>query len=228
MNVKDIRKFGNHLFFSDVQPIKDLKERKALVIGFDTEFKKNGRLLSIQFYTGNKGVLIPCNSLNWNILKNHLWDFLKGLGHSINKRNNTTFILVCFFSIAELSKITDFMEAEIFETAYSYNARWKPNKHQTIYVYDLFNWHQASLKKVSSLYGLTKLDYDVTNLTRKDLKKPAFIKYAINDAKLCFYIFNEIRKRFIDEYQVDIYNTKTVAQTAMTICRKHFLKSGVG
>lgn len=227
MDSKDIKKFGNRLFFSDVQPIKDLRESRAYVIGFDTEYKKNGRLLSIQFYTGNKGVLIPCSDLDWDLLKNHLWSFLKKSGYSINKRHTSTFILVCFFSIAELSKINNFMEAEIFETAYSYNAKWKPNRHQTIYIYDLFNWHQTSLKKVANLYGFNKLSYDVTHLTKRDLRKKNFIEYAINDAKLCHDIFIEIRKRFMSEYQVDIFRTKTVAQTAMTIFRSKYLKKGI-
>jgi len=227
VNLKDIRKFGSHMFFSDVQPIKELKKSKAIVVGFDSEFKKNGKLLSIQFFTGNTGIIIPCKSLDWFDLKSYLWEFLISKGYSVNKRNNLNFILVCFFSIAELSKINNFMEAEIFETAYSYNAKWKPNKHQTIYIYDLFNWHQFSLKKVASLYGFNKLDYDVTDLKVKDLKKKNFIEYAINDAKLCYQIFNEIRSRFNGEYQVDIYRTKTVAQTAMTIFRGHYLKKGV-
>ncbi len=234
------------------QSLKQIKKdrimKRTKILGFDTEYdNETNELLSIQlsFKDNNFIKYIGIGEkLTWHDLGNMVKNFLKSIGENVGKNYVSSFILVSFFSIAEVQHFP-YIDKKILIEEYgagNYNFSFPFNRRknkktgkyqtiQTLQIIDLQTWFRGmNLAYVAKTFGLKKLDYpNITKMSRQYLdsldkeEKKYFEEYAINDSILCEKIFNELRENFLQIYNIDILLTKTPANTSMTIFRKHYL-----
>lgn len=110
------------------------------------------------------------------------------------------------------------------ECGYQGRFKRKEQVRQYLQIIDLQTWFRGMpLAKVAETFGLRKLEYDRTRISKECLTDPKFHEYACHDAVLCEKIYKKLRKTFWLDFGVDIARTKTPANTSMTIFRKRFL-----
>lgn len=231
MEYKKLIEYGNSLFIQTLHPLKTTRiSKKHLIVGFDTEYNsKTNELISVQFSClGHKKLYeIQVDNFYWKDLWKLLQSFLNEFKIPHNHKLVRGIYLVCFWSIAELQHIRDLHHSDYIGENITYNVSKAFGK-QNLHVIDLFQFFKGSLANVSKMFGYEKMEYDTTNITRKDLKNPKFLEYAVHDAYLTESIFNEFRKLVLDSYNTDILISKSVANTSMSIFRKSFLTEKVG
>lgn len=97
--------------------------------------------------------------------------------------------------------------------------------------YDL--WHffasyeNSSLHRVAEDFGLTKLEYDVSDLSLENLNDPTFRAYAIHDARLSKQIFVKLDETYHKVNKVSILARPTPANAAQTSFKLNYLKKEV-
>lgn len=223
MDIRKINKLGRLAYTQSLtQIIAPRVLNKIKVLGFDVEYTQEDKLISVQLADNEKGILISVDNLN----PMYLYDLIN---QKYNLDNYNQVYLVSFYSPAELHIIEKFWEygQVIPITANVYNYSMKVSKRKRLMIFDIATWFKDmpkhSLKAIAPMFGLQKLEYNVKNLSKENLKDKLFIDYAINDAKLCYHIFYELRKYFLENFNVDIAITLTPAHTALSIFRCKFL-----
>lgn len=219
-------------FTQSLHPRRDYKKHpSACILGFDTEYdSKTNELVCYQLsYQGYAKLFLP--PLNWDALYQSIAQILRerDMGHS--RRKFRSFILATYFSIAEAQHLNILdISVRIDEWGngnYDFTKSY-PSKNQTVRICDIQQWFRGmGLAKVAPYFGVKKLEYDVENVTKACLAEPHFIDYAKNDAVITEHILIELRKRYLDKFNVDIIRTKTPANTSAIIFLKDYLKEHI-
>lgn len=226
-----LAKLGKSVFIQTLKPLKKTSVLKnSVIIGFDTEYNSHTHeLLSIQFSYGKfKKLFKICKK---GISFKELWGYVKQFFKEFNIKSDhkefTSVYLVCHWSIAELQHIVNLFDADTIFEGKTYSVVKSFGK-QYLHIIDFFEFFSSSLKKVGEVFGYEKMKYDTTNISVDDLSNPDFIKYALNDAYITEQMFRDFRNMILDKYGIDILKTKSVANTSMTLFRKHYLTEKIG
>ncbi len=227
MHPRKIQKLGRIGYSRSVHPFVRVTEYDGAIVGFDTEYTTGKNvLISYQLYANGKGKL-------WKVppgKKLRPKDLLLGacqlLGY-MPKR----LLFITYFSLAELQFLPVVSEGiSIQEYAngsldVDFVASQKAGYGAVLTIFDLWRWfNYQSLKKVAKSNGLKKLEWNTKKVTRSLLSNKKFREYAINDAYLCYEIFNGLRKTFQKLAQVDIVKARTPANASQQVFRRLFVK----
>jgi len=224
-------KFNNirrEFFSQSLIPKKGYKGiRKACILGFDTEYDSHTQeLVSWQLsYKGYKRIFTDL--LSWELLYDRVIETVRAIDGGASRRKYRAYVLATYFSIAEAQHLDVFgIGVRIDEWGngnYDFTKSF-PDKQQTIRICDVQQWFRGmALRFVAKTFGLEKLDYDVTNVTKECLQDPLFIEYALHDAHITEVILNKLRYIFLESYQIDILSSRTPANTAAIIFLKDYL-----
>ncbi len=220
----DVQALGKEPYFKKVQPYTKGVSQNAVIVGFDTEFTKDRRLVSVQFsYNGNTRLFPAYGNIDNKLFLKWLFTFLHD--NKVKVKNKSIY-LICYWSLAELQHLDLVQDnIQIFENPFTYTLKIRATN-CNIWILDLFVWEQSGLDKFAKSFGLAKKEcpIDKNNVTFESLDNPAFEEYAVYDAYLTEYIQNNLRERFNELFDVDILYTKSPAQTSGAIYRKHYLK----
>lgn len=203
----------------------------ACILGFDTEYdSETSELVCWQLsYKGTKRLYT--DKLDWQSLYNSISELVKSIDGAASRRKYRTFVLATYFSLAEAQHLDVFgIGVRIDEWGngnYDFTKPFK-EKQQTIRICDIQQWFRGlPLRDVAKTFGLTKLDYDVSNCSKEYLKDSKFIEYALNDADITEQILRKLRAIFADGFDVDILSSRTPANTAAIIFLLHYLKEKI-
>ncbi len=216
MLAKTIQELGSGAFDRKMDPLKRTSFCQSVIVGFDTEYdSKSGKLLSFQLATEDRATFTATDKLSVDKLARAI------LGLGVPPGSDV--MLVTFFSLAELQFLPVKTESYHWREYGSgsldcdfYSARYK----LTLHVFDIARFFDKQpLSKVAESFGLKKLEWSRSTISKKDLHKEGFRDYAINDAKLCVEIVRRLREQFT-EYGVDPIHEKTAASTAASVFRR--------
>lgn len=208
---------GKAALSSMISPLKRSAMFKGLVLGFDTEYdSKSGKLLSWQLSDGKKSVWDTSGKLTVHMLA-------KRIVEEYRPAPEAEVMLVAFFSIAELQflpvKNGSFGWREYGAGSFDCSF-FDPRSNLSMHVFDLARFFDKQpLSKVAASFGLKKLEWDRTRITKASLKKKGFKAYALNDAVLAAKIMAALREQF-SEWQVDPLHERTAASTASAVFRR--------
>lgn len=227
MDPGKIKRLGRTGYSRSVHPFERVTEYDGAVVGFDTEYT-TGRniLLSYQLYANGKGKLWEVKPGKKLKPKDLLLAACSLLTY-VPKR----LLFVTYFSLAELQFLPIVSEGiSIQEYAngsldVDFSVTSKAGYGITLTIFDLWRWfNYQSLKKVAKSTGLKKLEWNTKKVTRPMLSNKRFQKYAINDAYLCYEIFNKLRSTFRTLAKVDIVQAKTPANASQQVFRRLYVK----
>lgn len=225
-----IERLGKLAYAQSIKTIaKPRVSRKNLIIGFDSEFDADSHeLLSLQFWRPEGGAFRetpPGFVLTWRWLESLVYEYLHTFDIPFN--DVSAIKLIAYFSTAETQHLKNIKESTVIETQLGVDFCYRGQRRRTLEIRDLLQWGgptRPSLARFVEAFGLRKRDWDRRQISRKDLRKPGFVEYAIHDARLCYLAFDQLRTEYLDRYGVDILITRTAASTSGTIYRTHYLK----
>jgi len=236
-----VQELGIGLFQQSLEPYRRKPRSKVVIFGLDTEY----RYVSKETATGNQTagskelvcwqlslnaehISVYPGELSWETLYDRARELLKAAGHKLTEVNSIYFAV--FFAQAECQWL-DWLAGNIeLYGSGRMNLRYAmPNKRHTLYIYDVSNFFVGqSLKMAAPAFGLSKLDYDVSDLQPDSLNDAAFVEYARNDAYIVGEILRQLRQRELDNTGIDILNTRTPAGTAAADFRHRFIDAKYG
>lgn len=212
-----IQELGDLPYIRMIQPLKTLRTSRAAIVGFDTEYTSKGNdYLSCQLsYQGNTGFYTEKMTID------RLAKWCRSLGVT-----ESEVILVSYFSLAELQFLP--VRDESFnwrEYGNSFDCTFDSPKHElALRVFDLARFFERQgLAAVAASFGFRKLSWPTHKVTRADLRKSAFRRYAVNDAVITEQIFNALREQFLSRH-VDIAITETAARSTADAFRHTYVK----
>lgn len=190
----------------------DYGRSNRAVFGFDTEYdSQTGELLSVQLYRDGFELFYPCPKRFKLTYEN-----LRGLVAPFKSP-----FLISFFSLADISKISDWWRAKLSDTGLSMLMAERGD--MTIFDISTF-WSSDrgfSLAKLGKLIGVPKLDWDRANVSRADLDKPGFREYAMNDAKICFVAYEKyLRETVWNLFNLDIVHYRSSPTISAQVFRR--------
>lgn len=215
---------GNQAILGGINPLKQSQRSADPVVGLDTEYdSKTRRLICYQLAgeteEGSWGELYS-GKLGVEELARHL---TRRYPHA------RAFWLITYWSLAELQFLPVLSESfdwALYGTG-SFDCSFCSSTGVELRVFDISRFFErASLGKVAESFGLRKLEYDRTRITRADLSNPRFRTYAINDARLCFQIVEALRAQFV-EHGSDPLISKTAAGSTATVFRHRFIDAPI-
>jgi len=193
------------------------------VIGFDTEYHSDtSELLSWQVSVGKD------RSWFFDARRHPLTPFALKQFADATVGPCARYIFVSYFSLAELQFLPVFDEADIFFRGPrgSLDAGFMVDGVR-VEIVDVARWFDGrGLRDAAEAFGLKKLEWNTTRVTRATLARPGFADYAVHDAWLARELFLRLRTSFAEE-GADITRTKTPAGTASRVFRARYLEEDV-
>lgn len=176
-----------------IRAVRMRKRREdAELVGFDTEYTSKGHeLLSFQLASEKGSLFVRSDKLDPDLLAKHC----RRIVHADTKH----VVLLAYFSIAELQHIDVFTHAvDVLSYGQSVDFVFYSKRFDLLMrVFDLARFFdRMPLAKVATIYGLKKLDWSRASVTKRDVTKAGFQKYAIHDAVLCLDIATKLREGF--------------------------------
>lgn len=220
-----VQDLGGGLYRQSLTPYTPKERKHTLIFGLDTEYRvmpRGNRLICWQLTLNEHWKVIP-TELTWETLYAESLELAREAGVAVS--TITQFVYGVFFSTAECQWL-DYLASkiEIFG-AHHINLRYPVTQRRSLYIFDVATWFpEQNLSSVAKLFGLEKLEYDVSNLTRDNLNDKAFIEYARNDAYITGEVLRQLRQLQLDDSGIDILLTKTPASTAGAEFRSKFIK----
>lgn len=232
MRPEEVEKLPKEVYRAGIRPYKSAgKPRKGTIIfGLDTEYRLNEfretELLTWQLSLDKPMSRISIDELSWESLYKASTELIKESGQRLKDIN--LIVMAVFFSTAEV-QFLDWAKANIqVFGGHKAGYRFKVNSHRSIMIFDLSTWFtNSSLAEVAHSFGLEKLNYDVTALTRESLKDPDFIEYALNDAYITGEILRRLRAEELESSGIDILKSMTPGATASADLRSTYIKKGI-
>ena len=231
MRLRDIGLISDEKYLKVLVPAKPLKTMKNVtILGFDTEFDPSShQLLSVQLacIVGNevKSRVYYRDTLTPEDLLKLVHNFLGEIG----VHPSTRIVLVAHFAQSDIAMVQNHLREfrlRTYNKAMSAEGEFTWLEEETedevrgrvaqlgkyrLKIIDLYGYLPTSLKKIGEMVGLPKLDLDasrITEIMREDPKH--FEAYAKRDAEITIKAFIEMRKKFLDEYDVHIAATFTM------------------
>lgn len=210
-----IEKLGRKAIVAGIDPLKRERLSEAPVVGFDTEYNSKTRKLICYQLAGERGAGVYLGKLTPEILATKCREVA---GPS------ATYWLVTFWSYAELQFLPvvsksfgwNLYGAGSFDCAFSVSG-------VELRIFDLARFFERqSLARVAESFGLKKLDYDVSQVTRAALRDPRFLEYARNDAVITREIIEKLRAEFLP-LGADPLESKTAAGTSAAVFRGRYV-----
>lgn len=218
-----IEKLGRQAIVGGINPLKRAQRDEDPIYGFDTEYDSETReFLSYQLSgPGLEGLWTE------DITIEAIAARIRANGNGVSTRTGAW--LVTFWSYAELQflpVLSDSFDWQIYGSG-SFDCAFQTEDGFELRIFDISRFFErSSLAKVAQSFGLKKLDWDRTRVTRKDLDNPKFREYAINDARLCRQIMELLRSQFL-ELGADPLISKTAAGSTATVFRHKFVKEPI-
>lgn len=213
MDARRITKLPRYTWKQTVKtPRIDLGRSRRAVFGFDTEYdSRTGELISVQLYRPGCEIFYPVPR-RFRLT----YSFLRGL---ISEYYSP--FLVAFFSLADISKLADWWDAKLSETGLGMLMAEKGD----LTIFDVGTYWSSdrtfSLRKLGKMIGREKLDWDRENVTRADLDAPGFRAYAMRDAEICYYAYDEfLRETIWRLFATDIVHYRSSPTVSSTIFRR--------
>ncbi len=238
-------------FDTILKPTRSKPATDATILGFDTEFGPDGRLLSVQLAAMNHaGEPVSRVFYVRELDKLRLLDFVKDFcGHNGIELTNRI-VLVAHFASAEISHISGFLEDFSLRT---YNRATEgsteveyvdPTDRENMYVagetnvekfklriVDLYGFFVMALDEVGKMYGFEKVSLEKfwkSNMDRFLLEHPQkFEDYARRDAEIAVVAYTKMRRFYLDNHGLDVLHYKTTPGLAMAIFRSQYLTEPV-
>lgn len=134
--------------------------------------------------------------------------------------------LITFWSYAEiqfLPFLTKSTNWQLYGSG-SFDCLFRARSGFELRIFDIARFFERSgLQKVAQSFGLRKLDWNRQTVTAVDLADPKFREYALNDARLCWQIMEQLRAHFL-ELGADPLLSKTAAGTTAVVFRHNYVK----
>jgi len=210
------------LFFAQsIFPLTRTRKTVApTLIGFDSEYTSDWKheIVCLQLSSEKNTIVFPEKRLTWERLTAYV---KRCLGRDFVREE--TIYLPVFWATAELQHLP--ADNVIYQEwrAGAYDATYRGKV--TLKVIDLAQWFDhTSLQKAAKLFGLKKIKYDCSNITRKNLKDPAFLTYARNDAEITRKIFIALRESILKLFNADMLVYRTPASASMSAFRRKHVK----
>jgi hypothetical protein len=211
-----IAELGRLPFLRDVTPLKRELRSVASVYGLDTEYDRAGRLVCWTV-SGPGGDELFTSPLSVAALESH------ALATEPTAR---AAVFVSFFSLAELQffdLVADARELRVYGRG-STDVKFK-SKRVDVSIVDVARFFDGQpLKKAAAAFGLTKRDYDVTDVTPACLRDPVFRDYALHDARIARIIFERLRDEWL-ALGIDLLCYPTAASAAAALWRRRDLQA---
>jgi len=241
--------------------LKPSKPKKSVanftILGFDTEFTNDGRLLSVQL-AGLAAEKIVSNIFYTSELdKERLFGYVKQFCQENSVELAENIVLVAHFASAEISHIRNFLrdfslrtynralegstEIEYFDASGRENEFVEGTAEVERYklrIVDLFGFYQMSLDTVGKMYGFEKISlegiggreeqYWKENMDLLLAEHPQhFDTYAKRDAEVAILAYTHMRRFYQDNHRLDVLHYKTTPGLAMAIFRTQYLQEPV-
>src|SRR2546422_5405125 len=245
-------------FDNILKPSKPKKTvRNVTILGFDTEFTNDGRLLSVQL-AGLVADRIVSNIFYTSELdKEKLFGYVKQFCQENSIALAENIVLVAHFASAEISHISNFLrdfslrtynralegstEIEYFDASGRENLYFQGATEVEKYklrIVDLFGFYPTSLDSVGKMYGSEKMSLEgigglnekfwKSNMDRLLAEHPdVFEGYAKRDAEVAVVAYTAMRKFYQDNYGIDALHHKTTPGLAMGVFRSRYLGEAV-
>lgn len=205
-----------------------------VVAGFDTEFAQDGTTISYQLdveQKANRLIRGPGKRSIRDICDAFQQLSIKACGDKPEK-----VVVAAYYNTAELSQFSRPFWEEPGVTFYQVHPNGLyhveiEHKETFFLFYDL--WHFFASMKNSSLYAIAekfgeeKIEYDVTDLTLAALDDPEFVRYALNDARLCVSIFRKLDTTYLETNGVSITTRPTPANAAQASFKLNYLREDI-
>lgn len=219
-----IAELGERIYSAVISPLSRSSRFDGLVLGFDTEYdSKTGKLVSFQLSDGVKS--------DWDTSgKMTVASLARLIERTFAPEPGTEIMLVSFFSIAELQflpvKKSSFGWREY--GAGSFDCTFFDERTcYALHVFDIARFFDKQpLSKVAESFGMKKLEWDRTRISRACLRRKGFRAYALNDAILAARIAQALRDQF-EEWEVDPLEERTAASTAACVFRSGWIHEEV-
>lgn len=219
MQRKLVESLGKAAILGGISALARCQESAEPFVGFDTEYTSRGnRFLSYQL-AGEKGSGLFTEGITIETLEARCMSVAGDF---------ESCWLITFWSIAELQFLPILTRSKNWRLygAGSFDCEFETENGRKLKVFDISRFWSSprqSLRQVAEAFGLKKLEYDTTKVTKKSLRDPAFIKYAVNDAILCYQLMQMLRAEFLP-LGADPLISKTAAGTAATVFRRRIEK----
>src|SRR2546426_2877873 len=241
--------------------LKPSKPKKSVanvtILGFDTEFTNDGRLLSVQLAGQNGDAIVSKVFYASELDKENLFSYVKQFCQQNSIELAESVVLVAHFASAEISHISNFLrdfnlrtynralegstEIEYFDVSGRENLYVEGTAEVEKYklkIVDLFGFYPMSLDAVGKMYGLEKIGlegiggreekYWKENMDQLLAKHPeSFETYAKRDAEVAILAYTRMRKFYQDNHGLDVLRYKTTPGLAMAIFRTQYLREPV-
>jgi hypothetical protein len=139
-------------------------------------------------------------------------------------------VYVAYFSLAELQfidVIEEAREVRLYGRG-STDAGFHARRGVDVSIRDVARFFDGQgLRAAAASFGLEKLDFDVSNVSRADLADPRFRDYTIRDARLARIIFERLREEWL-RVGVDLLCYPTAAAAAAALWRRRDLQVPIG
>src|SRR2546422_1423746 len=245
-------------FDNILKPSKPKKPvRNVTILGFDTEFTNDGRLLSVQL-AGLAAEKIVSNIFYTSELdKERLFGYVKQFCQEKSIELADSIVLVAHFASAEISHISNFLRdfsPRTFNRALEGSTEIEyldASKRENQYVegttevetfklkiIDLFGFYPVSLDAIGKMHGLEKMNLEgiggqtekfwKTNMDRLLAEhSDAFESYAKRDAEVALVAYTAMRKFYQDNHEIDVLHHKTTPGLALAVFRSRYLTEPV-
>ena len=241
--------------------LKPSKPKKPVtnvtILGFDTEFTNDGRLLSVQLAGQNGHAIVSEVFYTSELDKSKLFGLVKRFCHKNAIELTKNVILVAHFASAEISHISNFLrdfslrtynralegstEIEYFDASGRENQYVEGTTEVETYklkIIDLFGFYPVSLDAIGKMHGLEKMNLEgiggqtekfwKTNMDRLLAEhSDAFESYAKRDAEVALVAYTAMRKFYQDNHGIDVLHHKTTPGLAMAVFRSRYLTEPV-
>jgi hypothetical protein len=222
MDAREIARIGAGGFAAMIKPFSRPPTSDAVVVGFDTEYdSKTRELLSLQLWSGTSGLYVPWPKAT-RLTPALLMKYVKDVAGDAE-----SYLLVSYFSLAELQflRINEAFEVREYANG-SLDVAFAADD-SSMTVYDLARFFERrNLESVAEAFGYRKLKWDTRHVTRRDLSRPGFRDYAMNDAKITFQIFQDLRETFY-RHGVDIAYYRTPAGASAAVFRARYVTEDI-
>lgn len=216
-----IEKLGKRALSAGIDPLARDQRSGDPVLGFDTEYDSKTRKLVCFQLAGEQGSGLYTERLSVESLARRARGLIEPGAKSV--------WLATYWSYAELQFLPVLRRSFGWRLygAGSFDCIFCADDGFELRVFDLARFFERSpLAKVAVSFGLEKINYDTKRVTKKSLRNPEFLRYAIRDAELCYQIIDAMRYQFVP-MGADPLLSKTAAGTAATVFRRRFLRDKV-
>ncbi len=241
--------------------LKPSKPKKPIsnvtIVGFDTEFTIDGRLLSVQLAGRNEDVIVSRVFYTSELDKEKLFSYVRQFCQENGIELAETIVLVAHFASAEISHISNFLrdfslrtynralegstEIEYFDASGRENEYVEGTAEVERYklrIVDLFGFYPMSLDTVGKMYGSEKISLEgVGGREEKYWKENMdlllsehaenFEAYAKRDAEVAILAYTRMREFYQENHGLDVLRYKTTPGLAMAIFRTQYLREPV-